>query len=234
MAPTIATAPGFIIPNGDSFPSSILHSHSPVAPPNNVESDADHSLTASALGDSTAGGSVVTSSAFTSPTTSETVSASTESQGTVGTSETLPPAAIVGILLAVLAIIVIIFFVVRAHFIRQRASKVTPARARASQIVISGPTNFQHVSTADGTTSLYHVNDKVSMNVGTARVERWTPHGQPDLRVQTDLSKDEKPWVANESPFKQKYSLNFGKLESGLHDHVQTMQFARNHRQDSF
>jgi hypothetical protein len=120
---------------------------------------------------------------------------------------------------------------VRLYFIRLRASKVTPARARASQVVISGPVNFQHVSSADGNPPLWNTNDKVSM---AAKVE---PHGQPDLRVQTDLPKHEQQLTASESPYgrnKQKYTVNFGELDSGLHDHVQNMQSARNPRQGRF
>jgi hypothetical protein len=123
-----------------------------------------------------------------------------------------------------LTVIGVIFFFVRRHFIRQRASKVTPARARAaSQVAISGPTGFQHVSSADGNAPVWNTEDKVSMNVSTAQVGRGNPQ---DLRP-----KHEKPGAASESPNKQKYAVNFGEMESGLHDHVRAMQFAR---QDSF
>jgi hypothetical protein len=170
-------------------------------------------------------------SAFTSTTTA---SVATQVAINAGTSSEpfLPPAAIAGIVLAVFAFIGIVFFLVRLYFIRRRASKVTPARARASQVVISGPINFEHVSSADGNPPLWNTSDKVSTILGTG-----TGTAQGQQPVQTDLPKHEKALVASENPYgrnKQKYSVNFGQLDSGLHDQVQNMQFARNPRQDSF
>lgn len=189
MAP--ATVSGFIIPDGDSFPTT---AHSAVPAPNNVAPDVDANPSASI-------------------TTSHTVTSSTATATplTERPSAPFPPAAIAGIVLAVLTVIGVVFFFVRRHFIRQRASKVTPARARAaSQVAISGPIDFQHVSSADGNAPVWNTEDKVSMNAGAARPKHE---------------------AASENPNKQKYNVNFGEMESGLQDHVQAMHFAR---QDSF
>lgn len=242
MSPTTTTPPppGVIMPIGDSLPT--MSTHSLVAPPNNVEPGVNNNSSTGASSVSripTPASSVVPSSASVSPTTSDAVPASF-AQATAtsdGNSESLHPAAIVGIILLVLTSIGLILFFVRRYFVGRRASKVTPARSRASNVGISGPTNFQHVSTADRNVIAWNINDKNSMNVGTAKVERWDPHRQPSLGQETDLTKSEKPWVPSESPYgenKQKHTVNFGALESGLHDPVQTTHFARNPRQDSF
>lgn len=208
MAP--ATVSGFIIPDGDSFPTT---THSAVVPPNNVASDLSSTPSAA------------------STTTSHIVAASTSTASPISEESSSVPnrpvALIVGIILGVLGVLVIlgvIFFFVRRHFIHKRASKVTPARARASQVVISGPVDFQHVSSADGNAPLWSTSDKISMNFGSAQ---WNPQVQPDLE-------NEEKGAAGEGPYQQNYTPNFGKLESGLNYHVQAMQSTRNPRQDSF
>lgn len=54
--------------------------------------------------------------------------------------------------------------------------------------------------------------------------------------MQTELQRQEGGggqggvWATNQSPYdriKQKYTVDFGNLESGLNDHVETMQGAR-------
>ena len=138
--------------------------------------------------------------------------------------------AIVAIVLAIIMFIVFIIFAVRYYFVRQRASKVTPARARASQLAISGPTNFQHVASAGRNAHLGSTSDKHAADVGVAEAGRWTPERQPSLRSQTDSARDDGVWASSESPYnrnQQKYAVDFGALESGLRDHVQTMRNTR-------
>jgi len=88
-----------------------------------------------------------------------------------------------------------------------RGQKTSPTRARLSRVgglVISGPTNFQHL--------------------GTGRVNVSGEGGAPST---VNLREEDTVWDPEENSkdrVKGKYSFDFGALESGLSDHVETMR----------
>jgi hypothetical protein len=98
-----------------------------------------------------------------------------------------------------------------------RGQKTTATRARLSRVgglVISGPTNFQHLGTG-------RVN--VSGEGGATQISGFTVSNPSTV----NLHEEDTVWDPEENSkdrVKGKYSFDFGTLESGLSDHVETMR----------
>jgi len=154
-------------------------------------------------------------------------SANTKDDDGPKSSHSAPAGLIVGIIILILAVTGLALFFIRRHFIRQRGQKTTATRARLSRvggITISGPTNFQHLGT--GTVN-------VSSGAGGATQISGFTVSNHQAPSSVNLREEDTVWDTEDSPndrIKPKQSYDFGALESGLSDHVETMKKQRSNR----
>ncbi|KAG8829957.1 hypothetical protein FRC17_005719 [Serendipita sp. 399] len=168
------------------------------------------------------------------PVSADSTAVSSNSSGS--SSSKTPVAAVVGIILGLLVVIVPLVFAIRYYFIRKRQSKMTPARARVSRLVISPPSNFQHLSSGAHPHLQQQQQPSFGNTLGTATGMR------ADMRVGPSSGSSQRPAPTKppaggndvdgveSSPYdriKQKYSFDLNQLETGLSDHMETMKSSR-------
>lgn len=172
MSLSVGTAPP-VTPLQPSPGPSVTAAPTPSLPnlDNGDDDEGDASETSTPGGSASASASSITSS--TSATAPATI-------GTASQSQSLPAGGIVGILAAILLILLLAVFFLRHYFVKQRAAKITPARSRLSRLVISGPSNFQHLASGnqgDGDSGGNALgNGNANANAGLT-AEMWSSRG---------------------------------------------------------